>query len=63
MIGSLKQQKSKNNWSCFWGHDWTKWQPTPYSVVDSWSKDKTPFKVMYQDRKCKVCGKTQSERL
>ena len=48
---------------CFWGHDWGKWKKILYSVVDTWSKDKTPFRLMYQERECKRCGKIQSEKV
>jgi len=49
--------------NCFWSHNWDKWKPVQYTVTDTWSKDKTPLKAMYQDRKCKICGKIQSEQL
>jgi len=50
--------------SCFWGHDWSKWEQ--YSVTGQiqrtpFSKDFLPYEEERQVRICNRCGKKQDE--
>lgn len=40
--------------SCFWGHDWTKWEEIVVKLVNGTSADA-------QKRVCKICGYQERE--
>ncbi len=48
----------KINWGCFWGHAWDKWDVVRYSVA---FRNRDVHNALYQDRKCRRCGKLESK--